>query len=548
MSSFQEEIKSILKDSTRDIKVTENLEAFRQVLSEENKRKSYKFVRTMLFPEFSKGARYPGRFQSPSGIYNLFSEFLVTTTPNNCLGLMIRPHAGINEGLLYNFAGATMQNWGQGVSQKSYNTESESPSVPPETFFRSHRLIGCSVTVEGISEEASGILKSGVEYDVSESFYKSAIGDNRTMASLMLSNAVQQTALYKLGTYLRKLFKDRYGEARFNNTRFGSITVEFVRTGALDAVYTGDNYPIITAAQILGLVPAQFDVRGAGAAPASIYRSILDSDSTDPPVQMAMKAWRTWWKAPITGDIGTRLIHNLLYQSMVGSNWPVPSIPRNNFAGLAGEELDFLLQNIGMVMGALSEVSENSIEFQARLAMRNATSTLNNIDSETVSSPPLNFGRMQLLSYRQETYYDMGIRMVYVPQNPDIKYDRFPMDLMYIGGIALPRAAPIRIRIVRHFEGLAYNGIGKLFSIASESENEEALTQINMIIKKYPGILKIPPKELKAVYEKCKKSFKWIDLSIKETSAGFAMIKDRMESVEIGDLHVPYLEEGSFNS
>jgi hypothetical protein len=174
------------------------------------------------------------------------------------------------------------------------------------------------------------------------------------------------------------------------------------------------------------------------------------------------------------------------------------------------------------------------VAFVARSAMRNILTVPRNLDSSQIKSGPLKYARLQYIAHRHENPFDEGIRVVYVPQRlDDIPFDKIPADMIFIGGVQVPRQAVLRITVIRHYEGQVHSGMKNLYPVYEQPEDEEAIKILSLLIKKYPQILLIRPRDLEGIYKQVKDKFKWVDTALREDGTGFEVIRDYTRPMEL---------------
>ena len=156
------------------LKTYETMLKMRSMLAKHLKRINYAYLRSVFFPEFAKGARYPSKFPIVSNTFTVKSTFTVKVGDNsNSMGIVINPEVVSNTlpaMYAFNQNDCTLDNWGSGTpllfSGKPTTMDSGSGNNhSADLYFQKYRLIGASVTVNPVNH-TGGLLRGGVEYDV----------------------------------------------------------------------------------------------------------------------------------------------------------------------------------------------------------------------------------------------------------------------------------------------------------------------------------------------------------------------------------------------
>jgi hypothetical protein len=530
--SLDNAIGEVVIDSRRNPKAAEKLNYAVKKIRKELGSRSYKWMRSVLFPEFSKGARYPGRFSIESGVYTLSTEYTIKTPESQYFGVCVKPHANnVTDPLVYNFPNSTSEDWGTGYSINPYGSSEENPLFPPELFFSNSRLVSCAVHVECISQETSGKIKGGIEYDCNPEFYSPGIDVQRKIAYMLHSACVETSIYYVAKAAVTAVLQEpamRNATAAQRDLRIGEMAFAM-------CLLPGEAALDFNTLQLLynGLMPT-----GNMSAQSIIPDVIPDSEMNL--FDRAMKYWRTWYNNSIVQNLRDRHIFKttvlkLMYQMRAGNDWPMV-----RSANLGVTEQNLKLHLGSMLFPYYENVTSDYVAFKARSAMRNYGSVFKTLDSSMIRGGPMKYMRLNMLSYKQENDFDEGIRVVYVPKRiEESSYDNSPSDVIFIGGLQVPKLAALRIKVIRHFEGQVYPGMRQLYPVFEEPEDEEAVKTIIGLLKKFPEILKIKLRNLSGAYRMVKDKFKWADLALREDGSGFEVIRDYSEPMQ---LEVPQTE------
>lgn len=500
---LDEELDALIKEGRSSSVVASNMDKVLKKIKKEQSSKNYKLLRCIFFPEYSKGARFPSPYAIESGVYSVRSEYTVRTNAmTRAFGLVVNPYSrGVTDHPVHYFANATMEDWGRSVKLNPYSSNDLNPLFPPEVFFSKSRLISCAVSVEPLSEESSGRFKGGLEYDINDEFIRPN-RDLQQQFQIMLGNAYRETLIY-------------YSVAK---------VIEYIKTRPANPIANPTEQDIITQcnAELGGNVP-RTSADAAGIVWSNIanklnfpeYLNLANAGLTESNLlDKVMKAWRKTMKEPSLNNLYTTGL--LQYLSTVSST------NTNMGAGLASY---------------YTNVTYDYIEFKARCAAQMYTDNYVSLDSDQYRGSTLNYQRLQMLSYRNETPFDEGIRVVYIPKYfHTLNYDSNPSDLVVIGGMQLPAQCALKISVVRHFEGIPHRGMTSIYPVLEQPEDEKIVKMIETLAKKNPDLLRIPIKELPTMYKIMKSRFKWVDTTLREDGTGFEVVRDFMAPSNMQDI------------
>lgn len=513
---LDDELNALISESRSSAAVSEKMNRVMKKIKQEQKTKNYKLMRCMLFPEYSKGARFPNEFSLESGVYSIKSEYTVrVNSVTRAFGLAVNPHAlGVTQHPMYFFKDATMEDWMSGVNINPYSSNENNPLFPPEVFFQRSRLIGCSVTVSCISQEVSGRLKGGIEYDYSDEFMSNPGTLYNTLLD-MVKHAVFDTLSYFIASkYSNKLKKSDTEE--ISRTEYPEE--DKGQSGSSERRPVSKSGYSRTTTSVLDGIQRTGDEDDAVKILHSYVERHADRLTEHNIHEKAMKIWRDWYRNSSIED-NSAFITNF----------------HESLKSLSIDPDEYLLT-------MLNNSTPDFVEYKARLAMRLNVNTLSVLDSDSFRGGSLNYNRLQMLSYRNEVPFDEGIRVVYVPKDiMGISFDRTPKDLILIGGMQLPSDCALRINLIRHFEGIPYKGMNVIYPVLEQPEDTKTVKLISMIVRKNPDILRVPPRNVPMFYKSIKSRFKWVDITLREDGTGFEQVKDYSAPIDVEDL-VPDLD------
>lgn len=519
LSNFLE--RGVSEDKGEALTAINNMKS---MLQQQLKRINYNYMRSVFFPEFTKGARYPAKFPVTSNVFTVKSTITYSVQANGHFGMILLPHIVSNtQAAMYHFPAITGESWGEGTPLL-YNGKTISNAAvdnsffgaSAEMYFQKYRLIGCSA-IANTMNHSSGIWRAGVEYEINtDKVMRAENEEDRNIGVNYMGYFARES--YELYNALTS--RATFITAIQNNLNAKNVTVGQVTTPAS----IQDNSMAVVVSEVVGAalnnLADQIDQRKTW---SDKLKSLFKSTPREELAKEILAEYRTGIQNSYASYVKLAQILADFNVSTVSTIGGVKRGFNNDDAGVvAPTAVDRVnvTQTIANITLALNRIAsrwtQTHAETLSRMTKEMTGVVSNNMNSINYPNGPLNFQRIQETHYNHDSRGSEGIRAVYVP-NKEPTWESDPVqDIMLIGAQGLTPGAVVTVQVTRHFEGVCVPGIKDLFPGEKELPDEKVIRLVSSVFTLYPQILQIPPLRLQEYYNNMKRSFKWFDMLISE--------------------------------
>jgi hypothetical protein len=534
----------------------EAVNKMKSLLQRHLRQNNYNYLRTVFFPEFSKGARYPNRFPVSSNTFTMKESFVLPASATGVFGCVIKPNAlTSNSAFLYLFNNADSTNWGKGLpfsasgqyigleevagfSRELDNNATKSPRL----YFEKSRLIGCSVLVNPVTP-VNGLYIGGVSYETPINEISSQNSEEQIgILTRNTSYFLQESYSHALEMQVLASAKDAafYADVA-NNTRAkfpnewqwkditDAIRDRIIIHGAGGAV-TGATFQGI----LQGLIGQQVTIKAPVEttnflqrlfwgrqfrSEESVMREIENSVKREPPTRFELLVRLLRIAKMNKIGFGTEpdyrdTIGDAAVARVRGEDAGNQAANTAQFTNMANTALA-TLQSV--VNDYAKRWTFSHAENLARIAKDITASFKTLVDAESFPGNVLNYNTVKdICQYYHESKGMDGIRMVYIPNKEPTWTGDYDGDTMYIGAQGFAPGAKLQISIVRHFEGIGNPGVREIFPGKKELPDLQSIDMVNNIFTLYPNLIHIPAARVEEYYRAMKSQFKWFDMVIYE--------------------------------
>lgn len=505
----------------------------KSMLQRQLKRINYNYMRSVFFPEFTKGARYPAKFPVTSNVFTVKNTLTFVVPGGGApvadggqgvqagnFGLILMPHIVSNtQAALYHFSAITQDSWGEGTpllynGKSILNTATDNSiyGASAGMYFQKHRLIGCSV-IANTMNHSSGIWRTGVEYD---------IDTNKVMRTERVEE--RNLSVNYMGYFARESY-ELYNALSSRATFTAAIRANIIgrRVGGAEATIATVSMATIVSAVLGGAINTLADQVTQRKSWTGRIKAMFISTPRDEIAKEILAEYRTGVQnsyasyvklAQILSDFNVSVVSAAdgLKRGFNNGDDDIPGIAETERINLEATmvEVNLALDRIA------SRWTQTHAETLARMTKEMTGVVSNKMNSINYPNGPLNFQRIQETHYNHDSRGSEGIRSVFIP-NREPSWEAAPVsDIMLIGAQGLTPGAIVTVQITRHFEGVTIPGIKDLFPGEKELPDEKVIRLVSSVFTLYPQILEIPPLRLQEYYNNMKRSFKWFDMLISE--------------------------------
>lgn len=515
-------------------KTMEAIDKMKSLLAKQLKRINYAYLRSVFFPEFTKGGRFPTKFPQTTNTYSVRSTFTVKLNSNS-FGLMVNPFVVSNSIpaiYVFNSSSCSLDTWGDGkpmlYNGKPSGQDVINPSintVSSEFYFTKSRLIGASVIVQPVNY-TGGVFRGACEYDVSLS--PSALNEAEVIKDVKTQEAFTNffsgysfdlyRALKKTEPFLEKLKEEL---AKLNSTTYELDALLRTVAGSI-AFLTVEEYENNRSLTLTENAPGIFTrmyqyIRGKKDDRTQLEKGKTPKNDTFHYVILGRALAQMGWKPYSTTTKKTGVLVKL-------------SAFKTDNSTVSGEiQVDKSIDEAKRYLNLLStRWGVNHAESISRLTRELTGSAAVNLSSTNFPGGVLNFERLSECHYFHDNKASEGVRVIWVPNKEpewsDVATDI--KDMLLIGGEGLSTNTLVTISIVRHFEGVTVPGLKDIFPGVKEFPDERVVRLVSAVHTLYPQILDVPVPNLADTYQKMKKTFKWFDLIVSDRGGYMEMTQE----------------------
>lgn len=548
----------------------EAMNKMKTLLQKHLRQNNYSYLRTVFFPEFSKGARYPNRFPVNSNTFSTKHSFVLPASKNGVFATVIKPGVTApNTAFLYLFNKADTSNWGTGLpfstggqyvgkeEVSDFSRELDSNVLTsPRLYFEKVRMIGCSVIVNAVTP-CNALYIGGVSYET-------PIGEMQaTGAATSLEDSIKNSSYFLYEAYAHALEMRVLSSVKSP----GWFPVGVVPADQLfgndrdpnSETHTREKYPYEHLAREVWNKLYAIIVRHAAPSVANMsFKSIVQKCIQEEVVGAAQVA-PSWWRRLFFGTerknedsiirevelnvkteiptIFELLIRILKVCKMGNFGFPTAAAPNtfdseeanNTVRGdIAANEAETVARYKDMAHKTLSALYIKITDYEKRWTFAHAESLAktmkdvtagfkHSIHSSQFPGSTMNYMKVKdSCQYYHETKGVDGIRVVYIPNKDPVWTGDYDNDTIYICAQGLSEKAKVQISVVRHFEGIGNPGVRELFPGRKELPDLQSIDMVSNIFTLYPNLIHIPASRVEEYYRAMKSQFKWFDLVLYE--------------------------------
>lgn len=530
------------------------VQQMKTLLSKHLNTNNYNYLRTVFFPEKSKGARYPNRFPVTSNTYSTKTSLTLQSSPTGEVGILIRPNVTLPfNSFVYWFKDAQFMQWGQGYPFSLASTyvgptiegpgneftlpqnRGTTTQYSPKIYFDRSRLIGCSATLSGVTP-ANALYIGGVSYDTPINELVPGLNTDDVSKFINTSSFYidESYVLAKDMAVLRHLTlpNDWYNVAgRGAATHPEEFAARTVRELLTNAEASGGGGVRSFRQMIQNIVIAQANLN---AEPFSILESFSFglwrvNKTTESVIRDIERSAKT--RNPTTYELMQRLLKIVVFTKFgyftLGTELDTPDNYARTYNSIfvddtadAAKAAEFeRVKQIFLrrVADLAAKWSYAHSEMLAKLLKDTLGTTQGFISGEAFPNGGLNYLRVkEFCQYYHETKGPEGIRVVYIPDKEPTWNNDSDENLMFIGATGFPPNAKVTLQINRHFEGVPNTSIKELFPGRKELPDLKSIDMVSNIFTLFPQLIQIPANKVDEYYNTMKAEFKWFDMVIYE--------------------------------
>lgn len=510
----------------------EAINQMKVLLQRHLKQNNYHYLRTVFFPEFSKGARYPNKFPVVSNTFSIKSSMILPVSDAGVFGSIIKPHVLAPSSVcVYNFHKAKANDWGVGIpfnyngnylgkdaTENFIQSKDSLIANSPRIYFERSRLIGCSVIINS-TVPTNGIWIGGVSYDTPlNDIIPGTSPEERD--SQVLTGSFFLSESYALANELQAM------STKMSIQGVPGVVGEWDTVRGLIVTAATANGTFFDAIkQALREVIPEIASDSYFSSITNLFRGSKSTDVFMRDIERVIKG-----KIPTTSEFLIRALKMTVYKRIGYVNGGVNTgITSFNSTGAAAQtELGGNATLAAVVTGALNELQKVldetskkwSIGHSDALAkiMREVSGGFSeNITSDSFPGGSVSYHRVkESCQYYHEAKGMDGIRVVYVPNKEPAWNTETDQDVIFIGGQGLAPNSSVQLQIIRHFEGIGTSAVKELFPGRKELPDQKAIDITMNVFTLYPQLIQISPNRVEEYYRTMKSQFKWFDMIIYE--------------------------------